>query len=61
MPGPPGAPPLILADSADPAALEAMAAQATVVITTVGPYQKHGAPLVAACVAAGTHYVDLTV
>ena len=30
------------------------------VITTVGPYLQHGEPLVAACAAAGTDYVDLT-
>ena len=28
-------------------------------ITTVGPYQLYGEPLVAACVEAGTDYVDL--
>jgi short subunit dehydrogenase-like uncharacterized protein len=31
-----------------------------VVITTVGPYLLHGEPLVAACAAEGTDYVDLT-
>jgi short subunit dehydrogenase-like uncharacterized protein len=30
------------------------------VITTVGPYINYGEPLVAACAAAGTDYVDLT-
>jgi short subunit dehydrogenase-like uncharacterized protein len=30
------------------------------VITTVGPYIEYGEPLVAACAAAGTDYVDLT-
>lgn len=29
-------------------------------ITTVGPYINYGEPVVAACAAAGTHYVDLT-
>ena len=29
-------------------------------ITTVGPYALYGGPLVAACAAAGTDYVDLT-
>ena len=28
-------------------------------LTTVGPYQLYGSPLVAACAAAGTDYVDL--
>jgi short subunit dehydrogenase-like uncharacterized protein len=31
-----------------------------VVIAAVGPYLEHGDPLVAACAAAGTDYVDLT-
>src|SRR3546814_1405023 len=31
-----------------------------VVITTVGPYLQFGEPLVAACAASGTDYVDLT-
>ena len=30
------------------------------VVTTVGPYALYGEPLVAACAAAGTDYVDLT-
>ena len=29
-------------------------------ISTVGPYLQYGEPLVAACAAAGTDYVDLT-
>ncbi len=51
--------PLVAADAADPASLEAMAKRAKVVLTTVGPYQLYGEPLLAACVAAGTDYVDL--
>ncbi len=51
--------PLITAAADDPAALRAMTARATVVLTTVGPYQLYGADLVAACVATGTAYVDL--
>lgn len=51
--------PLIEADSDDPASLRALAAQARVVITTVGPYQLYGSALVAACAEAGTGYVDL--
>ncbi|MEV0454883.1 saccharopine dehydrogenase family protein [Catellatospora methionotrophica] len=52
--------PLLHADSADPASLAALAAATRVVISTVGPYVLHGEPLVAACAAAGTDYVDLT-
>lgn len=53
-------PELIEADAADPAAMAEVAAAARVVITTVGPYALYGGPLVAACAAAGTDYVDLT-
>ncbi|MCP2678226.1 saccharopine dehydrogenase NADP-binding domain-containing protein [Maricaulaceae bacterium NA33B04] len=51
--------PLIVADSSDPASLKAMAERTRGVVTTVGPYQKYGEPLVAACAEAGTDYVDL--
>src|SRR6185312_8690910 len=53
-------PDLIEADAADRAALTGVAESARVVITTVGPYVLYGEPLVAACAAAGTDYVDLT-
>ena len=52
--------PLIAADASQPSTLNAMAARAQVVVTTVGPYAKYGLPLVAACAAAGTDYADLT-
>ena len=51
---------LIEADAANPVALRSLAEQTSVVVTTVGPYAKHGLPLVAACAAAGTDYADLT-
>lgn len=51
---------LLAADASDPASLKKVAESARVVITTVGPYILHGEPLVAACAAAGTDYVDLT-
>lgn len=51
--------PLVVADASDPASLDAMAARTRVALTTVGPYQLYGAPLVAACVKAGTAYADL--
>lgn len=51
--------PLIAANADDPAALKAMVARTSVVITTVGPYQLYGEPLLAACADAGTAYVDL--
>jgi short subunit dehydrogenase-like uncharacterized protein len=51
--------PLLSADAGDAASLERIAQRARVIITTVGPYQLHGEPLLAACVKAGTDYVDL--
>ncbi len=51
--------PLVVADASDPASLDAMAARAKVILTTVGPYQLYGNELVAACVKAGTAYADL--
>jgi short subunit dehydrogenase-like uncharacterized protein len=51
--------PLIAADAADAGALQRLVARTRVVITTVGPYQRGGEPLLAACIAAGTHYLDL--
>jgi short subunit dehydrogenase-like uncharacterized protein len=52
--------PLIEADAGDPASMRALAESTKVVISTVGPYIHYGEPLVAACAAAGTDYVDLT-
>jgi len=51
---------LMHADVEDADSLADVARRARVVITTVGPYLAHGEPLVAACAAAGTDYVDLT-
>lgn len=52
--------PLVVADAEDPASLRAMCEDTRVVVTTVGPYTLYGEPLVAACVAAGTDYADLS-
>ena len=52
--------PLVVADAADPASVRAMVKRAKVILTTVGPYQLYGSDLVAACVEAGTDYLDLT-
>jgi short subunit dehydrogenase-like uncharacterized protein len=53
-------PDVIGADAGDRAAMDGVAKATRVVITTVGPYALYGGPLVAACAAAGTDYVDLT-
>jgi short subunit dehydrogenase-like uncharacterized protein len=52
--------PLVVADSADPVAMGDLARSTRVVVTTVGPYARHGLPLVQACAAAGTSYADVT-
>jgi short subunit dehydrogenase-like uncharacterized protein len=54
------APETITADVGDPASLAAMAGRARVVLNLVGPYTLYGRPVIEACVAAGTHYADLT-
>ncbi len=57
--GAPAGTPLIEANSDDPASMGALANSARVILTTVGPYQLYGEPLLKACVAAGTDYADL--
>lgn len=50
---------ILSADSSLPESLAVMAARTKAIITTVGPYQLYGEPLLKACVEAGTDYVDL--
>lgn len=57
--GIPASVPVIAADADRPETLRALAGRTRAVITTVGPYQLYGEPLVAACAEAGTDYVDL--
>lgn len=52
--------PILVCDAHDEAALMKVASRTTVVLTTVGPYAKHGEKLVGACAKHGTHYADLT-
>ncbi|HTX32579.1 MAG TPA: saccharopine dehydrogenase NADP-binding domain-containing protein [Solirubrobacteraceae bacterium] len=51
---------LIEADIGDADSMRRLAESTRVLITTVGPYINYGEPVVAACTAAGTDYVDLT-
>ncbi|MER6629851.1 saccharopine dehydrogenase NADP-binding domain-containing protein [Streptomyces sp. NPDC000987] len=51
---------VLRADVSDPDSLRALAGQARVVATTVGPYVTYGEELVAACADAGTDCLDLT-
>lgn len=57
--GAPADTPLVVADVGDPASIEAMVRRAKAIVTLVGPYQLYGEPLLAACAAAGTDYLDL--
>ena len=57
--GAPASVPLIEANARNAASLEALAKRARTIITTVGPYQLYGEPLLAACAKVGTDYVDL--
>ncbi|MGW7418825.1 saccharopine dehydrogenase family protein [Streptomyces sp. NPDC054813] len=50
---------LLRADVAEPATIRALAEQARVVATTVGPYGRYGEDLVAACADTGADYLDL--
>ena len=57
--GAPSSLPLLEAEATSPTSMAALARRARVVISTVGPYQRYGEPLVRACAEAGTDYVDL--
>ncbi|MCA9775381.1 MAG: saccharopine dehydrogenase NADP-binding domain-containing protein [Candidatus Eremiobacteraeota bacterium] len=52
--------PTVLGDSFDHNFMDEMTARTKVVLSTVGPYQKYGEPLLAACAKNGTDYCDLT-
>jgi short subunit dehydrogenase-like uncharacterized protein len=54
------APELVRADVGDRESLREMAARSRVVLNLVGPYTLYGEPVIEACIAAGTHHVDLT-
>ena len=51
---------IAVAEAHDAAAMDALARNARVVLSTAGPFALYGSELVAACVRHGTHYVDIT-
>ena len=51
---------VIVADALDAQALNELAKNTSVVLSTAGPFAIFGSELVAACVRHGTHYVDIT-
>ena len=56
----PNAPGVVVADSADAAAVDTMAAATRALISTAGPFARYGDPVVDACVRHRTHYADIT-
>jgi short subunit dehydrogenase-like uncharacterized protein len=55
-----GGPAVRVVDTADADAVAALARETRVLLTTVGPYARYGAAVVAACARHGTDYVDIT-
>lgn len=53
-------PDILVADSAGPAAIDAIVSQTRVLLTTAGPFALYAGSLVDACVRFQTHYVDIT-
>ena len=51
---------LLVADSQDQQAIDAIVSQTRVLLTTAGPFALYGNALVDACVRFKTHYVDIT-
>eukprot|EP00672_Neobodo_designis_P021103 CAMPEP_0174835672 /NCGR_PEP_ID=MMETSP1114-20130205/5527_1 /TAXON_ID=312471 /ORGANISM="Neobodo designis, Strain CCAP 1951/1" /LENGTH=400 /DNA_ID=CAMNT_0016069625 /DNA_START=42 /DNA_END=1244 /DNA_ORIENTATION=- len=53
-------PAIFVADSLSASDVETVAKRARVIIACAGPFTKYGMPMAEACIAAGTHYVDIT-
>jgi|RhiMetdeSRZDD1v2_1073273.scaffolds.fasta_scaffold03749_10 short subunit dehydrogenase-like uncharacterized protein len=51
---------VLVADSRDQAAVDAVVSRARIVVSTAGPFALYGTPVVDACVRYGVHYVDIT-
>ncbi|MEG3439653.1 saccharopine dehydrogenase NADP-binding domain-containing protein [Pannus brasiliensis CCIBt3594] len=51
---------VLVADSRDIEAIEAMVAKTRVILNTAGPFALYGNSIVDACVRSRTHYVDIT-
>lgn len=52
--------PTLIASTEAEEQLHALAAKSRVVISTAGPFMRHGPPLVKACLKEGAHYLDIT-
>ena len=51
---------ILVADTSETDAMQGLAASTRVLVNLAGPYAKHGANILAACVEQRTHYLDLT-
>ncbi|KAI4537010.1 hypothetical protein MG293_013213 [Ovis ammon polii] len=51
---------IIICDITNPASLDEMAKQATVVLNCVGPYRFYGEPVIKACIENGTSCIDIS-
>jgi short subunit dehydrogenase-like uncharacterized protein len=51
---------LAVADVTDPPSVRALVEEGDVLVTTVGPFVRWGAPAAAAATSAGAHYIDST-
>ena len=51
---------VLVADSADQAAIDGIVSKTRVILTTAGPFALYANAIVDACVRFGTHYVDIT-
>ncbi len=51
---------VLVADSQDQAAVDAVVSRTRIVLSTAGPFARYGTPIVDACVRFGTDYVDIT-
>lgn len=51
---------ILVADSQDQEAVDALVSQTRVLLNTAGPFALHGEAIVNACVRLKTHYVDIT-
>ena len=49
-----------MADVSDPPSVSALVERGDVLVTTVGPFARWGAPAAAAATTAGAHYLDST-
>lgn len=52
--------PILQANTSSPDSLLALARQARLLISCVGPYRLHGRPVASACCEAGTDYLDIS-